>query len=131
MEKIIEISGAGKKSWIGGAWTIAFVYSKYHGNFILKGFYKEVVEQLSKNYTHWFANLTLWRAGKGREVWDFWKGDVIISSPRRRPRIINTFHSNFGLKLRDYKWKFRNIPTKKELKFKRLPKRWIPEFDEL
>ena len=41
MEKEILVESSGVKGWYGGAYTLVFVYSE-HGNFVLKGYMKEV-----------------------------------------------------------------------------------------
>lgn len=46
--KIIDVESSGEKIWYGGAFSHMFVYSKYHGNFILRGYIKEIEEFLKK-----------------------------------------------------------------------------------
>ena len=130
---VIEVPASGESSWIGGAYVLCFVYSKYNGNFVLKGYSREVEEYLKKNYTHYFYNMSLWYHGENRDIWHFWKDGVGIHTPRRKSRI---FKGND-------RWKFQVRPyvdwhcdeeekkraDEKTLWFKRMPKRWIPEFD--
>lgn len=130
---VIEVAASGKRGMWGGAYTLCFVYSKYNGNFVLKGYSKEVQEYLKKNYTHYFYNMTLWHRGMHRDIWKFWKEDMGIFEPDRRSKYLKG----------KAKWKFQVRPytswdddgMKKEefepLWFKRMPKRWIPEFDNL
>ena len=113
----IEIEPSGVKGWIGGAYCICFVYSKYDGNFVVKGYVREVDEYLKKNCTHYFCNRSLWHLGFNRDIWCFWKKGVHILEPSRT---IN------GRK------KFRVWNDEKiRFEFKRMPKRWIPDFDKL
>lgn len=61
-KNITEAPASGKKSWAGGAFTIAFVYSN-KGNFIVKGFLNEVEAHLAslKNRGYkYFVNYTLY-----------------------------------------------------------------------
>ncbi len=131
---VIDVPASGKSSWMGGAFTLCFVYSKYNGNFVLRGFSREVEEYLKKNYTHYFYNMSLWHQGANRDIWHFWKDNIGIHTPHRKSRI---FKGND-------RWKFQVIPyvnwydeeaekiaNEKILWFKRMPKRWIPEFDLL
>lgn len=128
---IMKVSPNGKSNWGEGARTWCFVYSKNHGNFILEGYRGEVEAFLKKNYTHYFCYYSMWRNGRSRGYWKFWKdASVQIYEPSKISK----------------KWKYRvikykpsdgygyRISTKKEervLEFKRLPKRWISDFNEL
>ena len=128
---VIEVPASGKSCWGEGAYCLCFVYSKYNGNFVLKGYYREVKEYLKKNYTHYFYNMSLWHKGFNRNIWHFWKKDIGIFdvSIRERKRGKKT-------QVRPYSCSYENKFTEEEIKsktfyFKRLPKRWIPEFDKL
>lgn len=132
---VIDIPASGESGMMGGAYCLCFVYSKYNGNFVLRGYMREVEEYLKKNYTHYFCNLSLWYHGKNRDIWHFWKDKIGIHKPHRESKM---FKGND-------KWKFHVKPywqcddseeekIKKEeqsMWFKRMPKRWIPEFDLL
>jgi hypothetical protein len=132
MEKelnVIEVPASGKSDWYGGAYCIAFVYSKYKGNFVLKGYVDEVKAYLKNNYTHYFVNLTLWSSHGFRSIWDFWKDNYHISQPdRRRVKPVRHYKNK-----PEYKWVLKAFykDDNTALKFKRFPKRWIPEFDNL
>lgn len=130
---VIEVPASGKPNWCDGAYTLCFVYSKYNGNFVLKGYMREVKEYLKKNYTHYFYNLSLWHKGFSRDIWHFWKEDIGIfeASIRERKKGKKT-------QVRPYSYYGgqENRISEEELEaktfyFKRLPKRWIPEFDKL
>ena len=124
----IEVPASGNRRWGGGAYTLCFVYSKYKGNVVLKGYYQEVQEYLKKNYTHYYCNFSLWYHGGNRDIWSFWKDGIGIFEPtntRKRDK----------WEIRPYTCGYKDTSledsNKKALYFKRLPKRWIPEFDKL
>jgi len=125
---VIEVPASGKTGWGGGAYTLCFVYSKHKGNFVLKGYYEEIQEYLKKNYTHYFCNFSLWHRGSNRDIWSFWKDGIGIFEP-------NNTRKRQKWEIRPYTCGYKDISLKesenKALYFKRLPKRWIPEFDKL
>ena len=122
---VITVPASGHPEWYGGAYTLAFVYSRNNGNFVLKGYHKEVEEYLKKNFTYYFVNYSLWWHGEHRDIWDFWKDDIGIFKPYKKKR-------DWKFQIRPYS----NYQTdkvelaKQTLKFKRLPKRWIPELNQ-
>lgn len=128
----IEVPASGKPTRMGGAYCLCFVYSKYHGNFVLKGYMKEVEEYLKKNYTHYFYNLSLWYRGFNRDIWHFWKKDIGIWHPSLRDK-----RRGKKVEVRPYYSSYKEEELSEEemeaktFYFKRLPKRWIPEFDNL
>lgn len=134
---VIEVPADGKRDWSGGAYCLCFVYSKYKGNFVLKGYMREVEEYLKKNYTHYFYNLSLWHHGQNRDIWRFWKDDVgvfEVSIKERRKGKKNQIRAYTPYNYDDKSWR-EIIDSKveaanKTLEFKRFPKRWIPEFDK-
>lgn len=125
---VIQVPANGHPDWMEGARTWCFVYSKHHGNFILEGFRGEVEEYLKKNYTHYFCYISMWSEGRSRGMWHFWKDNIGIFSPSK-------VYKSWKYIVRPYTGGYRNISVEesnaKTLKFKRLPKRWIPEFDKL
>jgi len=133
---VIDVPASGKSGWMGGAYMLCFVYSKYKGNFVLRGYNKEVEEYLKKNYTHYFCYKSYWNQGFSRGHWDFWKDGIGIFEPEKRSnrRIIP---NNRKFMVRPYGGNYSEEKiSKEEMKaktfmFKRLPKRWIPEFDIL
>jgi len=127
----IEVPATGKRTRMGGAYCLCFVYSKYNGNFVLKGYVKEVEEYLKKNYTHYFCNKSLWYKGFNRDIWDFWKDGVGIFHPSIRK---TKRKEDRKIQVRLYsQWYDDDATTEQKeemtLFFKRMPKRWIPEFD--
>lgn len=128
---VIKVPSSGKPVWYGGARTMMFVYSRDHGNFILEGYSKEVEEYLKKNYTHYFFYHSMWSDGKSRGHWDFWKDNIGFFEPSKARK-------TWKYEVRPYGGGFFGGPTlskeeleKKTFRFKRLPKRWIPEFNRL
>ena len=124
----IEVPATGKRGWGGGAYTLCFVYSKYKGNVVLKGYYQEVQDYLKKNYTHYYCNYSLWYHGGNRDIWSFWKDGIGIFEPSNTRKRVKW-------EIRPYTCGYDDVSledsNKKALYFKRLPKRWIPEFDKL
>lgn len=129
-KNVIEIKPDGKRGWIGGAYTLAYVYSN-KGNFLVKGYIREVEEYLKslkqKGYKY-FVNLSL-RHTKSymmqtnhRDIWKFYKDDdYSIWKPQ-----IKTNKKKWS------KWQLYSYDDKKTImEFKRMPNKWIPEFDKL
>ena len=117
---VIEVPASGKPDWYEGAYSLFFVYSKNNGNFVLKGYRGEVEKYLKRNYTHYFYYCSMWCKGKSRGNWNFWKDDVLILRPYRSPKL-----RKLQSKFRVYNRNNQNNP----LQLKRMPNRWIPEFD--
>lgn len=132
---VINIPADGKSGMIGGAYTLCFVYTKYKGNFVLKGYMREVEKYLKKNYTHYFCNFSLWHHGDNRDIWKFWKDGISISQPdhHRGSKYVKPQYKFWVGKFGDlYLTDEENEEIRKNrLYFKRMPKRWIPEFDLL
>lgn len=124
--KIIDVPASGKRGWMNGAYSLTFVYSKHNGNFVLRGYIGEVQEYLKKNYTHYFCNMVLFGGYRHRNIWKFWKDSVGIFEPivkSRYEKRNRKYHVGMYSSLGD------SSETKISYEFKRLPKRWIPEFD--
>lgn len=125
---VIKVPSNGRSSWIEGARTMCFVYSKHHGNFILEGYIGEVKQYLQKNYTKYFCYYSMWYAGRSRGYWRFWKDrDVTISEPSKHRKswkyTITSYEPRYSYS--------QDVKIKHQISLKRLPKRWIPEFDKL
>jgi len=112
---IIDVPPTNKSGWIGGAFCLYFVYSKYNGNFILRGYQNEVKKYLKKHYRCYFYYNSMWYRGMSRGYWRFWKDSVLISRPNKD--------------FKEYKYCVEDFSSEKKLEFKRLPKRWVKEFD--
>lgn len=136
--QVIEVTADGTSGWWGGAYTIAFIYSS-NGNFILKGYIREVEEKLKdmeKGGMRWFGNFTLWSkrslmqfGALHRNIWKFWNSRVGIFEPNGPEEYIK----------RRNKWEIRRWSSDntnsqgdhKVVKLKRLPNKWIPELENL
>jgi len=138
---IIDIPADGKSGMWGGAYCLCFVYSKYKGNFVLRGYMREVEAYLKKNYTHYFYNMSLWHLGMDRNIWSFWKDDIAIFTPSRESKThkgkkkwkfqVRPYSSSYNFD-DDAKWEEKEkIFDRDSLWFKRMPHQWIPEFDNL
>ena len=131
---VIDIPATGKQDWCDGAFTLCFVYSKHKGNVVLRGYMREVKEYLKKNYTHYFYNMSLWSNGMNRDIWGFWKDDIGIFEPHRHSRIFKD-KDRWKFQVRPYRhwWDEEEVKVSEveTLYFKRMPHRWIPEFDKL
>ncbi len=128
---VIKVPSSGVLNWGDGARTMCFVYSKNHGNFILEGYRGEVDAYLRKNYTHYFCYFSMWHNGRSRGYWQFWR-DITVKI--YEPSKISKTWKYKVIKYRPSDGYGYSISIKKEdkkLEFKRMPKRWIPEFDEL
>jgi hypothetical protein len=125
---VIKVPANGNPDWFEGARTWCFVYSRDHGNFILEGYRKEVEEYLKKNYTHYFCYFSMWHQGHSRGHWHFWKNNIGIFKPSKDQKTwkyaVRPYTGG------DHKLSEEEL-NKKTFKFKRLPKRWIPEFNKL
>lgn len=114
--QVIEVKSDGRRGWGGGAYTHAHVITP-NGYFLIKGFYREVKQEVKK-YKKYLVTYTLYGNGRHREIRELVLNGVEFSvfSPigsRRR----NKFEIYKGGKIL--------------LSFKRLPNKWIKEFDDL
>jgi len=118
----IIVPAKGKQEWWGGAFTLTFVYAP-HGNFLLKGYKREVDEYLSTHFKRYFSRSVLYRHGAFRTIFRFSdECQLFVDEP--------------SLRKRDYCPRYKVVPRSYHankdaimLKFKRFPTRWIPEFD--
>jgi hypothetical protein len=124
---IIKVPANGHPDWYEGARTWCFVYSKNHGNFILEGYRGEVEKYLKENYTHYFCYISMWSNGRSRGNWHFWKDNIGIFTPDKHRK-------DWKYMIRPYTGGRNQLNAddvkEKTLRFKRLPKRWIPEFNQ-
>lgn len=111
-------------------YTTTFVYSKYSGNFIIRGYSNDVQEYLKKNHTHYFYNMCFISDGRVRAtVWEFWNDNWSI---RRTWEFSKKFPGHFILYRRGdgYSHGKKSQGKRKEYRFKRIPSRWIPLMDK-
>ena len=105
-------------------YTFAFVYAE-KGNILVKGYLQEVQEYLKNFNQKYFVNYTFYRGGVHRGYWKFYKKEVVIFEPET---------GRFGLKnrkkfeIRGYS-NFENYEKVPVINLKRMPHKWIPEFN--
>jgi len=131
---IIKVTANGHPDWYEGARTWCFVYSKNDGNFILEGFRGEVEQFLKRNFTHYFCYWSMWSCGQSRGYWRFWKEkDVSISMPsKHRKEWKYTIEKREFMPFINGRVNTSNLKkTTFIMKFKRMPKQWIKEFNKL
>lgn len=140
MYPVIEVPADGRRGMMGGAYSLCFLYTKHKGNFVIKGHVREVEEYVKKNFTHYFYNLSLWYLGQHRDIWHFWKESVNIYDPDKYEKGADKNRLKFRVRPRcDWRWdvsdeeyeRQQKDADERQLVFKRMPKRWIPEFDNL
>lgn len=137
MQKLQEIFVTGfkpfsqTKQW-ANPYCHAFVYAR-KGNFLVKGMLNEVEDYISHNLADALVNFTLFKDGQTRGYWKFINAEQKISLKigsgivRVTPRLVEENSSNN----KGYTVYLRSFSETKELHFKRLPHKWIPEFDLL
>lgn len=127
---VIEIKPNGKPDWGKGAWCITFVYAD-SGNFVLKGFLGETEDYLFKfknSGRKFYYVMSLWNDGKTRNIEKFYKDSIGIFNPDPT----NTYDPKLSNHWMLRKWSrgdTEDLGT--VLYFKRLPRKWIPEFEKL
>lgn len=127
---VVEVPADGRSGMYGGAYTLAFVYSS-KGNMLVKGYMREVEKYIDDNIkSQYFVNFTLYHMGQHRDIWKFWKSGVHIFEG-------NAFRHSNRPNSKHRKWEFRESSHTrsgekkdvKEVKFKRLPNRWVSELE--
>lgn len=104
-------------------YSIAFVYSKCGRNCIVKGDHTLVREYIKNNFSYALVNLTMWKDGRSRNIWRFFSNE--------KGYLYNLKSSATSGKK---KYVLRIIScitylTLKTLTFRRMPNRWIDEFN--
>jgi hypothetical protein len=121
MMQVIELSEfkstkvAQPASWrrISEPYAIWFVYPKDQQPVVVKGMCSEVAAFVMKTYPKALCRYTYWKNGSERGGWKFTCPKMYVVEGRRR-KIVTIYTAD-------------NNP--RELSFRRLPKKWIPEFD--
>lgn len=124
MLKEITAPKLSKKCWINGGWCMTFVYSN-KGNFIVKGFSGDVdivLDELKSKGYRFFYNRVIFCNNTKRSYWSFSIGNTYIRHPNYKKGKNHFYVRNYKFINGDY--------VKIEYKFKRLPNKWISEFDE-
>ena len=117
-----------KKSWYkGGPFSICFVYSN-KGNFVVKGWMGDIESYLkgliNKGYK-FFYKLSMYHYGIERSGWFFYKENIHIRKPSLK---VKNKKNKFN---QPYHFTVYSLDNDLYYKFKRLPNRWIPEFDKI
>lgn len=107
-------------------YSIAFVYSKCGRNCIVKGDHTLVKEYIKNNFSYALVNFTMWKDGRSRNIWKFVfdeKRYCYYLSSRgmtgKRKHVLKIFEKVDRLK----------SVNLKTLTFRRMPKRWIHDFN--
>lgn len=105
-------------------YTLAFVYGE-KGNRLIKGYLQEVQEYLEKLSEKFFVKYTFYHQGEHRGYWKFYKKEIGIFEPekgkyssKRRRKFEIRGYSNFE--------GYEKVPV---IQLKRMPHKWIPEFN--
>lgn len=129
--KEINLEPAGKKlfdSYADKAFSVTFVYSN-RGNFLIRGFWGETryfLAELVKQGFKFYYQYSFYNGGAARFTHTkFYTDRVWIFEPAKRTSLRGEHRNKFEF------YKRVNNENKKVLALKRLPKRWIPEFDTL
>jgi hypothetical protein len=129
--KLKEIDTGYKK----GIYALAFVYSRDNGNVIIKGEQKLVLEEIEKNFTPAVVNLQRYKQGRTPAWWmvstSNGYNNIYIAEPHKPRKDLSgiTKRSNKFIFTCYYK-KHEKTETK-TLSLRRIPKRWIPEYNKL
>lgn len=104
-------------------YAIWFVYTP-EGNFLVKGMSNLCKEYVEKNFSKYIARYTMWQKGKSRGSWVSCKGLFVNLIPR---------HDKYGMI--DYKkrlkYRIGSSKTENFLEFRKIPNKWLPEYDKL
>lgn len=104
-----------RDSW-GNAmpFAIAFVYPKNGDPVVVKGMLLQVEKYVEKTFPVSFYNISMWKNGRTRGSWQFTNDRGYVFRRKNKWEIV-----------------LRNKDSKeyKEMYLKRMPHRWIPEFD--
>ena len=109
--KTIELSKF-EANTVGTPWAVYFVYPKDGEPVLVKGTSDEVFSYVKENYPVALIRYTYWRNGISRGGWRFTSSHRYVIRAGRRWRV--------SVKRGDYWYDY---------SFRRLPKKWIPEFD--
>ena len=129
----INLKSAGKELFNGDyaakAFAVTFVYSN-KGNFLIRGFWGEtelmLKAMIEKGYRFYYQ-YSFYKDGKARFTFtEFWDKKVSIYPPQKRDGRYGVNRNKFEFKVSPRFGEYKTV-----LSLKRLPKRWIPEFNNL
>ncbi len=114
------------KKWPDNAFCIAFVYAE-SGNFVVKGNVRDVEIHVKNNFPKSLVNWTWWHKGTHRSFWEFTHENIYV---REIDGGYWAMHKNKLKRNRGWVvWKYVDREIPETLYFRRLPKKWIKEFD--
>lgn len=121
--KLQEIDLGPFKRTKGDLYGMWFVYAP-EGNFLVKGMFGLCEEYVKKNFSKYIARWTMWKNGKSRGHWRCSEGMHLSILSR-----IN----KYGMIDYSKRMKYKVIFSKSDeiLEFRRIPKKWLPEYDRL
>ena len=108
-------------------YTFAFVYGE-KGNVLVKGYLQEVQEYLKNLNQKYFVKFTFYHQGEHRGYWKFYKKEVGIFEPshgKRTKYSLKKYEIRYSYSF-DNKEKYDKSPI---IKLKRMPHKWITEFN--
>lgn len=104
-------------------YCIAFVYSKCGKNCVLKGNYQVIRDYVKDNFSYALVNFTMWKDGKSTNHWRFFSNEKVYlynlkssATSGKKKYVLRIISCSTYL-------------TLKTLTFRRMPNRWIDEFN--
>lgn len=120
----IIVPATGRKSWMGGAYTLTFIYAP-EGNFLIKGYMAEVEEYIKGRFKRCLMRHVLYRERENRTILHFSDScNLFIETPSLRKR-------NYSPRYTVRPYGYYENPDASTFKFKRLPQYWLKEYDYL
>lgn len=121
--KLQEIDLGPFKRTKGDLYGMWFVYAP-EGNFLVKGMFGLCEEYVKKNFSKYIARWTMWKNGKSRGHWQCSEGMHLSILSRI---------DKYGMIDYSKRMKYKVIFSKSDeiLEFRRIPKKWLPEYDRL
>lgn len=123
--KLQEIDLGPFKRTKGDLYGMWFVYTP-QGNFLVKGMFGLCEEYVKKNFSKYIARWTMWKNGKSRGYWQCSRGMGVRVLPEQ---------DEYGMIDYSYskRMKYKVVFDKSEetLEFRKIPKKWLPEYDRI
>lgn len=121
----INVPASGKPKWMGGAFTVTFIFSP-KGNFVVKGYMEEVEQYIASHFgQRYLVRHNLYKDKEFRTITRFSDAcNLTLLEP-------NLSHHNYCPKYQIIPHNYDNDINSTILKLKRLPQKWIPEYDHM
>lgn len=129
----IEPAKLSKKCWRNGAWTISFVTSN-KGNFVLKGFIGDnelFLRTFKMQGGKYIVCHTMYDGFKSRSHWTTSNKDIILNEPKPKEKVRKHYRRENKFYFTLSKWDGLTCTNNILFKVKRLPKTWIPLYNEI